>query len=577
MCIRYTPHAFVMTDFKTVWDKTNIGENYPGVTSPLTYSFIRKAYSNVYLNFIRLVGVAEEKINKDKTIFDNMLGYVQGEVFYNIDNWYKLIKLLPGYQYNKDFFENMLGPVKHNKSIEDKIITPRIIWTNRKAIIKFSRYIIYTKPLYRKFDNVFNDHYAFFKSLNIKKLDNFDLVFAFEQLQTKFFSTWSYTIVNDFKVMVFYGVLTNFINKHFPKESNEKLISIYGVKNKPESIKPLRKLIYLAKLIKSTKNYKSIFNKDTNSIINELKKSEYEILNSEINEYLSLYGDRAFNELKLEDVDFRDKPESLIAILKEYVIYSEKDLDNVLHKINSKKQSDFKSDAKALNFINRYIYNYLSENTQKAIFKREEYRLKRAKVFNIAKSFFKEIALRMVEAGSLNSTNDIFFLYTDEVFDYIRFHKLDEDFITLVNKRGKLLKRYEDKPLPRRITTVGLPRITKFKTYKNSFHKTNHHPGKATSQAATIKAKAVVMPKLNLETNVKGKILITESTDPGWTVLFPLIKGIVIEKGGVLSHASIVARELGIPCLVLPDATKIIHSNSEIVMNTYKGFIITNI
>jgi pyruvate,water dikinase len=45
-------------------------------------------------------------------------------------------------------------------------------------------------------------------------------------------------------------------------------------------------------------------------------------------------------------------------------------------------------------------------------------------------------------------------------------------------------------------------------------------------------------------------ILITRQTDPGWASVFFLIKGLVIERGGMLSHGAIVAREFGIPCVV---------------------------
>ena len=45
-------------------------------------------------------------------------------------------------------------------------------------------------------------------------------------------------------------------------------------------------------------------------------------------------------------------------------------------------------------------------------------------------------------------------------------------------------------------------------------------------------------------------ILVTRQTDPGWASVFFLIKGLVIERGGMLSHGAIVAREFGIPCVV---------------------------
>ena len=47
-----------------------------------------------------------------------------------------------------------------------------------------------------------------------------------------------------------------------------------------------------------------------------------------------------------------------------------------------------------------------------------------------------------------------------------------------------------------------------------------------------------------------GRILVAEQTDPGWTLLFPAAAGVLVERGSILSHAALVARELGVPCVV---------------------------
>ena len=46
---------------------------------------------------------------------------------------------------------------------------------------------------------------------------------------------------------------------------------------------------------------------------------------------------------------------------------------------------------------------------------------------------------------------------------------------------------------------------------------------------------------------LEGKIMLTISTDPGWVSVFPLLSGIIVERGSVLSHAAIVSREMDIP------------------------------
>ena len=47
-----------------------------------------------------------------------------------------------------------------------------------------------------------------------------------------------------------------------------------------------------------------------------------------------------------------------------------------------------------------------------------------------------------------------------------------------------------------------------------------------------------------------GDVLIANRTDPGWVPLFPSARAVVVERGSVLSHSAIVAREFGIPCVV---------------------------
>jgi phosphoenolpyruvate synthase/pyruvate phosphate dikinase len=54
----------------------------------------------------------------------------------------------------------------------------------------------------------------------------------------------------------------------------------------------------------------------------------------------------------------------------------------------------------------------------------------------------------------------------------------------------------------------------------------------------------------------RGDVLVTRQTDPGWGPLFCLVSGLVIERGGMLSHGAIIAREFGLPCVVgVKDAT----------------------
>ncbi|HSB22912.1 MAG TPA: PEP/pyruvate-binding domain-containing protein, partial [Burkholderiaceae bacterium] len=94
---------------RALWDNANIIESYSGITMPLTFSFARRAYESVYREFCRLVGVPREAIEARSDMFCCMLGLVRGRVYYNLYNWYRLVAVLPGYQVNRRFMEQMMG------------------------------------------------------------------------------------------------------------------------------------------------------------------------------------------------------------------------------------------------------------------------------------------------------------------------------------------------------------------------------------------------------------------------------------------------------------------------------------
>src|SRR5690606_12112716 len=68
-------------------------------------------------------------------------------------------------------------------------------------------------------------------------------------------------------------------------------------------------------------------------------------------------------------------------------------------------------------------------------------------------------------------------------------------------------------------------------------------------------------------------ILTCPSTDPAWTALFANIRGLVVERGGALSHGAITARDFGLPALACPDATRLIPNGARIRIDGNHGTV----
>jgi phosphohistidine swiveling domain-containing protein len=65
-----------------------------------------------------------------------------------------------------------------------------------------------------------------------------------------------------------------------------------------------------------------------------------------------------------------------------------------------------------------------------------------------------------------------------------------------------------------------------------------------------VRARARLIRDPRREALVQGEILVARHTDPGWIAVFSNASAIVVERGSLLSHSAIVAREMGIPCVV---------------------------
>ena len=71
-----------------------------------------------------------------------------------------------------------------------------------------------------------------------------------------------------------------------------------------------------------------------------------------------------------------------------------------------------------------------------------------------------------------------------------------------------------------------------------------------------------------------GDILVTRSTDPGWTPIFGLLGGLIMESGGQLSHGAVVAREYGLPAVAgIAGATQLLHDGQVVLLDGLSGTV----
>ncbi|AQS06685.1 PEP/pyruvate-binding domain-containing protein [Clostridium beijerinckii] len=183
---------------------------------------------------------------------------------------------------------------------------------------------------------------------------------------------------------------------------------------------------------------------------------------------------------------------------------------------------------------------------------RESVRSEWTRAFRVNRAF-------ALKAGELTSIgNDIFFLYINEVLDLLSGNDLALNHIAV---RKENYKKYKSlPPLP----SIIRGRFDPFKWVKNSNRRVDYYDESmpiTTQDSETLKGFAGASGKIEgvvrILTNPeegenlkKGEILVASTTNVGWTPLFPKASAIITDIGAPLSHAAIVARELGIPAVV---------------------------
>lgn len=167
------------------------------------------------------------------------------------------------------------------------------------------------------------------------------------------------------------------------------------------------------------------------------------------------------------------------------------------------------------------------------------------------------------ERGLLDSADDVFYLTADELL-----HTLPTDIVATVSQRKDIRHQYSSFQLPDRWTGVPEPiRAPSQPSVSATLLGIAVSPGRVEGRARVI----VEPDSADLEDD---EILVCNTTDPSWAALFVLASAVVIDIGGTMSHGAIVAREMGIPCVINTRVgTTVIKTGDRILVDATNGTV----
>jgi pyruvate,water dikinase len=538
-----------------ILDNSNIVESYPGLCSPLTCSFAEEVYRLIFRRLTnRLIG--EPLPAPISRAVDQMTTAYEGRMFYRLDNWYRLLQILPFSRRLIPIWQRSLGVGPDEAPGLDKGISPlhrlRVIG---RFVSTWRRTPAMTRHLADEFTAARARLAEGFPSARFDGRQPAaphagslaELGASYAQLRDDVLKNWDVTLVNDLRA---FGYIAAAQRLGCP-------ISGASI----ASLEPVRALAALRQMAQRTDDLDQLH---TDSDLRHYLARDTPLA-SAMTDYIERYGDRGPEELKLETPTFRTHPGTLVNLLR-----SDSPTEDALTTATTSGRSTAAADARHdMTGLGKGLRGSLAGAVRRraleAIAFREESRLNRSRIFGMVRGLVRAAGGILAETEVIAAPGDVFYLTMDEVF------APPADSRTLIAARRAEWEGYADHTPPDRIVVDdgSTPQLVDLAARAQEWQ----FPLRGTAcSAGRVTGTVTVVTEPATAGDVRGRIIVARSTDPGGVFLLSQAAGVIAERGSLLSHTAIVARELDLPALVgVAGASTILRTGDEVCLDAEEG------
>ncbi len=582
------------TDSPVILDNSNIVESYPGITLPLTQSFVREAYYRVFRRVLLRLTHEPGTVAAREDILRNMVDAVNGRVYYRISNWYDVILLLPFSRRIIPVWQEMLGvSIRTVTAHSDKKVG---FVTHGKVAFSFVYLLAACPRLMRRLDRDFQRMVERFEAVDLKQADNGRILAHYRELLETVTDRWDLTLVNDMYAFLYTGLLKSRLRARekagkIPDAEEAANRCISGI-NGIESMKPVLALTDMAALAAAQGAVPQLQAIQSGEDFDRYVSGGGELA-EKMADYIRRYGDRGAEELKLESRTFRTDPWLLAQKIVQYAGQG--------IRVSERKNAD----APRLKGLEKVF----ARRAALGIKNREKSRLSRSRLYGMMRSMMGRVGENLARAGVLARPEDIFYLTYEEVEQAVadggnrqslaedggqrqNWQGLAEDggqrqnwqglvedgenrqnWQSLAEERRAQYRRFAQLPAYNRLVFAG--KVTD-KSPRNTGGMETASSGEGLEgipcSGGKARGRVLVVENPALQTDTAGKILVAKMTDPGWVFLLAGAAGIVAEKGSLLSHTAIISRELGKPAVVgVENATRLLQNGDLVEIDGTAG------
>lgn len=553
---------------QVVWSNHNITESYPGVSCALTYSLARDFYKTIFTDLYRRMGIPEAQLRENAQHLERMVGLREGRVYYRLDAWYALHGMMSEFEFIRGWWEHSMG-LRPQPGMD---LSPgwrgRALRTAPGTLRRSAGHFRRVRGFLAWWDRTAAE------AGDLESLDAEALVAFYRGLWAEVGAQWGVT-------------LTNTVLGIFPAAGYEGLLrrwtgtghrALFGalLAGGPENrtLAGLRSALELSDLICARPEARDrILNAVTAaedaSVWQEIVDGGYgpEIADA-ARRQLRLYGDRAVGDLKLEQLTPRQRPAMVLDMVRPHLRQSagtdtSTDTSAEASRTDERKvRADGERDLReqCRNPLRRAVIRAFASRMRAHLKAREDTRFCRTELFGLSRRVLLRLGVLLAGAGRLDDPRDVLDLTVEEVLGAFDGTLPSSDLRPLAALRRADRERWEALPVPpsRLVSLAGRPLdparpATATPADGDATDDENLLRGLASS-AGVVRARARVVldPDVPADT-CRDAILIARETDPGWLFLMTAARGLVVERGTLLSHTAVTGRLLGVPTVVAVD------------------------
>jgi pyruvate,water dikinase len=297
---------------------------------------------------------------------------------------------------------------------------------------------------------------------------------------------------------------------------------------------------------------------------------------SEFDDFLGRYGHRGRYESDWSIPRMRENPATVLFAIREQLNAEPQDPAVLARRQSAEAAAAWRAFESRLTRWQRWtllprVRRTLAQLKQQYLW-REAVRSDLTRVLAALRLYHLTLASRFVERSWLDRPDDYFLLLLGEVKQACLEPARGPELKAIAARRAEERAAERDLQMPLFMRESQLPSLMAADLRTDQF--VDALTGLCVSPGV-VEAEVVVMRDPGeFATMKRGAILVAPATDPSWTPLFTLASGVIVEVGGMLSHASTIAREYGLPALAnVKSATRILKTGDRVHLDASGGVV----